>query len=57
MFVMVCATIYHVMRGEISSAFITLLLLVMATVVAYMRFRVVPIPARRAAWRSTAFMA
>jgi hypothetical protein len=49
MFVMVCATIYHVTRGEISSAFITLLLLVMATFVAYMRHRAMPIRARGAA--------
>ena len=49
MFVMVSATIYHVVRGEISSAAITLLLLVMATFVAYMRHRVLPIAARRAA--------
>jgi hypothetical protein len=49
MFVMVCATIYHVMRGEIGSAFITLLLLAMATFVGYMRHRVMPIQARRAA--------
>ena len=48
MFVMVSATIWHVMRGEISSAFVTLLLLVMATFVAYMRWRVHPIAARSA---------
>jgi len=46
MFVMVSATIWHVMRGEISSAVVTLVLLVMATFVAYMRWRVHPIPAR-----------
>jgi hypothetical protein len=49
MFVMVSATIWHIVRNEISSAFITLLLLVMATFVAYMRHRVVPITARRVA--------
>ena len=49
MFVMISATIWHVARNEISSAFITLILLAMATFVAYMRHRVVPIPARRAA--------
>jgi DoxX-like family len=48
MFVMVSATIWHVMRGEISSAFVTLLLLMMATFVAYMRWRVHPIAARSA---------
>ena len=49
MFVMVSATIWHVVRNEISSAFITLVLLAMATFVAYMRHRVVPIAARRSA--------
>jgi uncharacterized membrane protein YphA (DoxX/SURF4 family) len=47
--VMVSATGYHLMRGEMSSAAITLLLLVMATFLAYMRHRVHPIVARRAA--------
>lgn len=47
--VMVSATVYHLVRGENSSAAITLLLLVMATFVAYMRHRVLPIGARRAA--------
>ena len=46
--VMVSATIYHVVRGEISSAAITLLLLAMAAFVAYMRHRVLPIGVRRA---------
>ena len=41
------ATVYHVVRDEISSALITLVLLVMAGVVAYMRARVMPIRARR----------
>jgi putative oxidoreductase len=49
MIVMVSATIYHVVRGEISSAAITLMLLAMATYVAYMRHRVVPIGVRRVA--------
>ena len=48
MFVMVSATIWHVMRGEISSAVVTLVLLAMATYVAYMRWRGYPIPARSA---------
>ena len=47
MIVMVSATAFHLVRGEMSSAAITLVLLVMATVVAYMRHRVVPIRARR----------
>jgi uncharacterized membrane protein len=49
MIVMVSATAYHLMRGENSSAAITLLLLVMATFVAYMRHRVLPIGVRRPA--------
>lgn len=47
MFVMVSATIFHVARAEWSSAVITLILLAMATFVAYMRRRVLPIGARR----------
>jgi uncharacterized membrane protein len=47
--VMVSATGYHVVRGEVSSAVTTLILLVMAAFVAYMRYRVLPIGARRAA--------
>ncbi len=47
MIVMISATVYHIARGEISSAAITLLLLVIATFVAYMRWRVLPIPERR----------
>jgi hypothetical protein len=46
MFVMISATIWHVVRGEISSAAITLVLLAMASFVAYMRWRIVPIRAR-----------
>ena len=49
MIVMVAATAYHLMRGEFSSAAITFLLLAMATYVAYMRHRVLPIAVRRAA--------
>ena len=48
MIVMVSATAFHLMRGEVSSAAITLVLLGMATVVAYMRQRVLPIAVRRA---------
>lgn len=43
MIVMVAATIYHVMRNEIGSAVTTLVLLAMATYVAYMRWKVKPI--------------
>ncbi|MCA1562980.1 MAG: DoxX family protein [Acidobacteria bacterium] len=49
MIVMVSATVYHLMRSEFSSAAITFLLLAMATFVAYMRHRVLPIGVRRAA--------
>ena len=49
MIVMVSATAYHLVRGEISSAAITLVLLAMATFVAYMRHRVLPIGVRRTA--------
>ena len=49
MIVMVSATVFHVMRGEIGSAAITLVLLAMATFVAYMRHRVLPFETRRAA--------
>lgn len=47
MIVMVSATIWHLIRSEFASAAITLVLLAMATFVAYMRYRVVPIGARR----------
>ena len=49
MIVTVSATGFHLMRGEISSAAITTVLLGMATFVAYMRNSVLPIGARRAA--------
>ena len=45
--VLVSATIWHAMRGETSSAAITLVLLALAGFVAYMRHRVLPIAARR----------
>ena len=46
MVVMISATIFHVMRGEVSSAITTVVLLVICTFVAYMRWKVMPIPAR-----------
>ena len=46
MIVMICATGFHLMRGEVSSAITTLVLLAMATFVAYMRWRVAPIRPR-----------
>jgi len=49
MIVTVSATVYHLVRGEMSSAAITLILFAMATFVAYMRHRVLPIGVRRAA--------
>ena len=49
MFVMVNAIIYHIIRNEISSVVICAALLAMATFVAYMRWRVLPIAARRLA--------
>ena len=47
MFVMVSATIHHLRRGESSPAVITFVLLTMATFVAYMRWKVVPIRSRQ----------
>jgi hypothetical protein len=47
MVVMVSATIWHIARGEFSSAAVTVVLLAMATYVAYMRHRVAPIQPRR----------
>src|SRR5262245_28293755 len=49
MIVMVSATVYHLIRGEYSSAAITLVLLAMATFLARMRHRVLPIGARHPA--------
>ena len=46
MIVMIGATIFHVARAEWSSAVITMVLLAMATLVAYMRWRVLPIQPR-----------
>lgn len=49
MFVMISATVFHVMRGEISSAITTTVLLIIATFVAYQRWKVRPILPRRIA--------
>ncbi len=49
MIVMIAATVFHLARAEWSSAAITLLLLAMATYVAYMRQRVLPIQPRHPA--------
>ena len=43
MIVMISATVLHLRRDEISSAIITAILLVMATFVAYMRWKATPI--------------
>lgn len=48
MIVMISATVYHVSRGEISSAAITAVLLAMASFVAYARWRMAPIGPRQA---------
>src|SRR5690349_11715664 len=49
MIVMVSATVFHLSRGEVSAAMTTIVLLAMATFVAYMRWRVVPIQPRAVA--------
>jgi putative oxidoreductase len=49
MIVMISATIFHIIRGEISSAITTFILLVMATFVAYKRWKVTPILPRTVA--------
>jgi hypothetical protein len=48
MIIMVSATVLHAVRGEIGSTVVTLVLLAMATFVAYMRYRVLPIRPRAA---------
>jgi uncharacterized membrane protein YphA (DoxX/SURF4 family) len=52
MIVMVSATVLHVVRGENSSAVITAVILVLATAVAYLRWKVKPIAPRAAAFAS-----
>jgi uncharacterized membrane protein YphA (DoxX/SURF4 family) len=47
--VMVSATIFHLQRGEISSAMITMVLLIVAVLVGYFRWKVKPIRPRIAA--------
>ena len=49
MIVTASATVFHLVRGEISSAVITLLLLAMAAFLTYGRLRLLPIRARAAA--------
>jgi putative oxidoreductase len=47
--VMICATVFHIARGELSSAAVTAVLLALASFVAYMRWQVSPIRTRSAA--------
>jgi hypothetical protein len=47
MIVTASATLFHTIRGELSSAITTALLLAIATFVAYMRGRILPIRPRR----------
>ena len=47
MIVMISATGYHIIRGEISSAAVTFVLLIMATFLAYERSQVLPIAPRK----------
>ena len=49
MIVTIGATIFHLSRGEVSSAVVTAVLLALATFVAYMRWFVMPIRPRRLA--------
>jgi putative oxidoreductase len=49
MIVTASATVFHLVRGEISSAATTLVLLATATFVAYMRHWILPIDGRRIA--------
>ena len=49
MIVMISATIFHMTRGELSSAITTAFLFVLATFVAYMRWKVMPILPRTVA--------
>ena len=46
MIVLISATVFHLVRGEISSAVITLVMLAMASYLAYMRRFVMPIQDR-----------
>jgi uncharacterized membrane protein YphA (DoxX/SURF4 family) len=48
MIVTISATFFHLTRGEVSSAITTLVLLAIATLIAYMRWRVAPIRPRSA---------
>ena len=43
------ASVFHFSRGEISSALTTVVLFILAAFVAYMRWRIKPLPARKPA--------
>jgi uncharacterized membrane protein YphA (DoxX/SURF4 family) len=47
MIVMVAATIWHLARREFSSAAVTMVLLLVATFIAYARWRILPIRSKR----------
>ena len=49
--IMIGATVLHIQRAETSSAIITAILFVLVTFVAYMRWKVTPIPPRRSSSR------
>jgi hypothetical protein len=49
MIVMISATVFHIARGEISSAITTAILLMVATGIAYLRWKVMPISPRTVA--------
>jgi putative oxidoreductase len=49
MIVTISATVFHLARGEIGNAIYTLVLFVLVTFVAYMRWKVKPIPPRNVA--------
>src|SRR5262245_30624559 len=55
MLVTVSATVFHLARSEMSSAAITFVLFAIATFVAYMRYRILPIPVRSADREPRAF--
>ena len=47
--IMIGATVYHIQRNEFSAAFTTTILLALTTLVAYMRWKVLPIRPRTVA--------
>jgi hypothetical protein len=49
MIVLRSATVYHPVRGEVSSAIITLVMFVLAMTLAYIRWQALPIRSRTAA--------